>query len=53
LLEQIVDVMQILPQAVTLIAPGTNSRYVAASKEAALRYGQLQTESGEGSCRRS
>ena len=34
----------------TLISPGTDPRYVAASDESALRFEELQTELGEGPC---
>ena len=35
---------------VTLIAPGLDPQYVAASDQAALRFEKLQTELGEGPC---
>ncbi len=35
---------------VTLISPGSDPRYVAASDESALRFEQLQAELGEGPC---
>ena len=34
----------------TLISPGLDPRYVAASNESALRFEKLQTELGEGPC---
>ena len=48
LVERIVDVMPITAAGVTLISPGQEPRYVAASDESALRFEQLQTELGEG-----
>jgi hypothetical protein len=50
LVERIVDIMPITAAGVTLIAPGLDPRYVAASSPAALRYEKLQTELGEGPC---
>jgi diguanylate cyclase (GGDEF)-like protein len=47
---RIVEIMPITGAGVTLIAPNTKPRYVAASDESALRYEQLQTELGEGPC---
>ncbi len=50
LVKRIVDVLPITAAGVTLIAPGLEPRYVAASDESALRYEKLQTEVGEGPC---
>jgi diguanylate cyclase (GGDEF)-like protein len=50
LVQRIVDVLPISAAGVTLIAPGTKPRYVAASSESAFRFEQLQTELGEGPC---
>ena len=50
LVERIVDVLPITAAGVTLIAPGVEPRYVAASNEAALRFERLQTALGEGPC---
>ena len=50
LVERIVDVMPISAAGVTLIAPGLEPHYVAASNGSALRYEMLQTELGEGPC---
>jgi diguanylate cyclase (GGDEF)-like protein len=50
LVERIVDVMPVSAAGVTLIAPGLDPRYIAASDDAALRYEKLQTELGEGPC---
>jgi hypothetical protein len=50
LVERIVDVLLISAAGVTLISPGTDPRYVAASDESALRFEELQTELGEGPC---
>lgn len=47
---RIVDVLPITAAGVTLIAPGADPRYVAASDDSALRFEQLQTELGEGPC---
>jgi len=50
LVKRIVDVLPISAAGVTLISPGTDPRYVAASDESALRFEKLQTELGEGPC---
>jgi diguanylate cyclase (GGDEF)-like protein len=50
LVKRIVDVMPITGAGVTLIAPGLDPQYVAASDASALRYEKLQTELGEGPC---
>ncbi len=50
LVKRIVDVMPITAAGVTLIAPGLEPRYIAASDASALRYEKLQTEMGEGPC---
>lgn len=50
LVQRIVDVLPITAAGVTLIAPDTDPRYVAASNDSALRYEELQTELGEGPC---
>src|SRR3984893_19166723 len=50
LVVRIVDVLPITAAGVTLISPGVDPRYVAASDESALRFEQLQTELGEGPC---
>ncbi len=50
LVKRIVEIMPITGVGVTLIAPGLDPRYVAASDAAALRYEKLQTELGEGPC---
>src|SRR4030088_2275305 len=47
---RIVDILPITAAGVTLIAPGSNPRYLAASNAAALRFEQLQTEFGDGPC---
>jgi diguanylate cyclase (GGDEF)-like protein len=47
---RIVDVLPITAAGVTLISPGADPRYVAASSASALRFEQLQTELGEGPC---
>ncbi|MDQ6724624.1 MAG: EAL domain-containing protein [Actinomycetota bacterium] len=50
LVRRIVDILPITAAGVTLISPGSDPRYVAASDESALRFEQLQTELGEGPC---
>ena len=50
LVKRIVDIMPITSAGVTLIAPGLQPRYVAASDDSALRFEKLQTELGEGPC---
>ena len=50
LVRRIVDIMPITAAGVTLITPGLEPRYVAASNSAALRYEKLQTELGQGPC---
>jgi diguanylate cyclase (GGDEF)-like protein len=50
LVKRIVDILPITAAGVTLIAPGLEPHYVAASDESALRYEKLQTELGEGPC---
>jgi diguanylate cyclase (GGDEF)-like protein len=46
----IVDVLPISAAGVTVISPGADPRYVAASDGSALRFEQLQTELGQGPC---
>ncbi len=50
LVRRIVDILPISAAGVTLISPGVEPRYVAASDPSALRYEMLQTELGEGPC---
>ena len=50
LVKRIVDVLPVTAAGVTLIAPGLEPQYVAASDPSALRYEKLQTELGEGPC---
>jgi diguanylate cyclase (GGDEF)-like protein len=50
LVERMVDVLAVTGAGVTLISPGLDPRYVAASNGDALRFEQLQTELGEGPC---
>jgi hypothetical protein len=50
LAQRIVDVLPITAADVTLISPGSDPHYVAASSESALRFEKLQTESDEGPC---
>src|SRR5580700_1256497 len=50
LVGRIVDVLPVSAAGVTVISPGANPRYVAASDDSALRFEALQTELGEGPC---
>ncbi len=50
LVERIVDVLPISSAGVTLISPGREPHYIAASDDSALRYERLQSELGEGPC---
>ena len=50
LVQRIVNVLPITAAGVTLISPGIDPRYVAASNGSALQFEQLQTELGEGPC---
>jgi diguanylate cyclase (GGDEF)-like protein len=50
LVVRIVDVLPVTAAGVTLIAPGSAPRYVAASGSAALRFERLQTDLGDGPC---
>ena len=50
LVSRIVDILPITGAGVTLISPGHEPRYVAASDASALRYETLQTELDEGPC---
>ncbi len=50
LVKRIVDILPITGAGVTLIIPGRQPEYVAASDPAALFYEQLQTGLGEGPC---
>ncbi len=50
LVVRIVDVLPVTAAGVTLISPGAQPRYVAASDESALRFEELQAELGEGPC---
>ena len=50
LVERIVEILPVSGAGVTLISPGVEPRYVAASDRSALRFEQLQTELNEGPC---
>ncbi|MDO8209104.1 bifunctional diguanylate cyclase/phosphodiesterase [Conexibacter sp. CPCC 206217] len=50
LVERIVEILPITGAGVTLISPGRDPQYVAASSSAALRFERLQTELDEGPC---
>src|SRR5271167_1950220 len=50
LVVRIVDVLPVSAAGVTLISPGSDPHYIAASDAAAMRFEHLQTELGEGPC---
>jgi diguanylate cyclase (GGDEF)-like protein len=50
LVKRIVEVMPITAAGVTLISPGVEPRYVAASNTAALQFERLQADLNEGPC---
>lgn len=50
LTRRIVEVMPVTAAGVTLITPGLQPRYIAASDRSALRFEKLQTQVGEGPC---
>ena len=50
LVERIVDVLPVTAAGVTLISPGSDPHYVAASSDAALTFERLQSDSGQGPC---
>jgi diguanylate cyclase (GGDEF)-like protein len=50
LVKRIVEIMPVSAAGVTLISPGLEPRYVAASDQSALRYEKLQSSLGEGPC---
>ena len=50
LVERIVEIMPITAAGVTLISPGVEPRYIAASNGSALEFEKLQTELAEGPC---
>jgi diguanylate cyclase (GGDEF)-like protein len=50
LVERIVEIMPIIGAGVTLISPGTEPHYVAASNDQALVFERLQSDLGEGPC---
>jgi diguanylate cyclase (GGDEF)-like protein len=50
LVSRIVDVLPVTAAGVTLIAPGADPQYIAASNGSALRFEQLQTGLGQGPC---
>jgi signal transduction histidine kinase len=50
LVERIVEVLPITSAGVTLIVPGGDPEYIAASDPSALRYERLQTQLREGPC---
>jgi diguanylate cyclase (GGDEF)-like protein len=50
LVERIVEIMPVTAAGVTLISPGVEPRYIAASNADALRFEKLQTELDQGPC---
>jgi diguanylate cyclase (GGDEF)-like protein len=50
LVKRIVDILPVSAAGVTLISPGLDPRYIAASNDDALVFEQLQTTTGEGPC---
>ena len=48
LVKRVVDVIPVTAAGVTVITPGVEPRYVAASDQSALRYEKLQSELREG-----
>lgn len=50
LIERIVEVLPISSAGVTLLSPTSGPRRVAASNADALRFEELQTETGQGPC---
>jgi diguanylate cyclase (GGDEF)-like protein len=50
LVKRIVEILPVSAAGVTLITPGLDPRYVAASNDSALRFEKLQTDLGEGPC---
>jgi diguanylate cyclase (GGDEF)-like protein len=50
LVERIVEIMPVTAAGVTLISPGVEPRYIAASNGDALQFEKLQTELDEGPC---
>jgi len=50
LVERIVEIMPITAAGVTLISPGAEPRYIAASDDDALSFEQLQSDLDEGPC---
>ena len=50
LVDRIVEVLPITAAGVTLISPGSDPHYVAASSDAALAFEKLQSDCGQGPC---
>jgi hypothetical protein len=50
LVRRIVDILPVTGAGVTLISPGAEPRFIAASNDAALRFEKLQSELSEGPC---
>lgn len=50
LVERIVEILPVVGAGVTLISPGIEPHYVAASSASALRFEEIQSELGQGPC---
>jgi len=50
LVGRIVDVLPVTAAGVTLISPGIDPHYIAASNDAALQFEKMQTATGQGPC---
>jgi diguanylate cyclase (GGDEF)-like protein len=50
LVQGIVEILPVTGAGVTVMSPGADPRFVAASDELAMRFVELQTELGEGPC---
>src|SRR5674536_239595 len=48
LVERIVEALPVTAVGITLISPGSDPHYIAASDESALAFERLQTEFGQG-----
>jgi len=50
LVGRIVDVLPVTAAGVTLISPGIDPHYIAASNDAAMQFEKMQTSTGQGPC---
>src|SRR4026207_239614 len=50
LVSRIVEILPVTSAGVTLISPGRDPHYIAASDDDAVKYERLQSELGEGPC---